>query len=85
MLHGVGLLRRFGIAPSRALAFAQAVGAHMGQPAFHNLHHVLMVSATAFRFLALSAAAAEALDDVDALVVMVGSMVHDLAHNCARF
>ena len=80
ILHGCGLLRRFRIPPSRALAFTTALAEHMPSNPFHNVRHVFAVTVTAYRFVHHSATCRHALEDVDVLALLLAAMCHDLEH-----
>ena len=80
-LHATGLLRRYRISPALAQGFAASLGSSM--PAanpFHNVRHVLAVTATAFRFITQSEGCREALEDMDVLALLLSAMCHDLEH-----
>jgi hypothetical protein len=80
MLHSHGLLRRFRIAPSALAGFIADVAAHMNENPFHHFRHAATVTITAWRFLDLAPAAADALEDLGVLSLLLAAICHDLDH-----
>jgi hypothetical protein len=80
-LHSAGLLRRFRISPTAAAAFIADVASHMNDNPFHSFQHVAVVAHISALLLSHSGLRQRGvLTDVDALVLLLSAMCHDLSH-----